>query len=95
MHAWASTPKRLKKSPLAAAAIVVKCCSFVTRSAVSAAKPHPFAQMRFLLLISGSRQLTIAGEIVLLIQVAKPVLLLKPPRADPRAGGFLLGWWFI
>ena len=47
--------------------------------------------MRFLLLISGSRQLTIAGEIVLLIQVAKPVLLLKPPRADPRAGGFHYG----
>ena len=28
---------------------------------------------------------------MLLIQVAKPVLLPKPPRADPRAGGFLYG----
>ena len=43
-----------------------------------------------LLLIFGDGEITIAGEQVL-IQVAKPVLLLKPPRADPRAGGFHYG----
>ena len=46
--------------------------------------------MRFLLLISGSRQLTIAGEIDA-NSGRQTCVATKPPRADPRAGGFLYG----
>ncbi len=92
VRAWAITlPKRWKKSPLAAAISVVMCCSSTSRSAVSAGKRNPFAQMRFLLLIFGSGQLTIAGEIVLLIQVAKPVLSTQAPSCGPPRGGFPFG----
>jgi len=49
--------------------------------------------MRFLLLIFGSGRVTIAVEQRANSGRQTCVTKPKPPRADPRAGGFLLGWW--
>lgn len=58
---------------------------------MSAGKPYPFAQMRFLLLIFGSGKVTIAVEHLANSGRQTCVTKPKPPRADPRAGGFAFG----